>query len=65
MDEGQLTGFHHSQMDIELLNPISGEWRDVYIDMMIDHEDDSIDSKVLDFPALKLHLENIKKYGKK
>jgi hypothetical protein len=65
MDGGQPTGFHHSQMDIELLNPISGEWRDVYIDMMIDNEDKSIDSNVLDFPALKLHLENIKKYGKK
>ena len=65
MDEGQVTGFHHSQMDIELLNPISGEWRDVYIDMRTGHEGESIDSKVLDFPTLKLHLENIKKYGKK
>ena len=78
IDNTELTGvdrmLYHTGFNIDLLNPISGKWLPVTLHSNInqDHMENykeycnyDLNTKVLDFPSIKLHLENIKKYGKK
>jgi len=60
----------HTGFNINLLNPISGEWLPISLYFNIkefqnEYSNYDLNTKILDFPSIKLHLENIKKYGKK
>ena len=60
----------HTGFNIDLLNPISGEWLPISLCFNIkefqnEYSNYDLNTKILDFPSIKLHLENIKKYGKK